>query len=239
MLVFIIPLKSKKFAGSWDNVCRVFERCLKSVCNQTSDKFKVIVVCNEKPNIKFCHDNVEYIKVDFMPPEPCSADKYKKIEIGLVYAQKYNPKYFMHVDADDCVNKNLVEFSEKNPKCDGWYFDSGYIYNEGSKFIFLRKKEFNTICGTCRIIRYKIIKSNKLPLHSHKCTIIYGHKLKPLPFIGSVYIRRHGETMADAQRRWKRKTTMREVIINIKQMRHYRFLTKKLRDEFGVYKIKL
>lgn len=68
MLVFIIPIKSARVSSSWELVSKLFERTIKSVCNQTIPDFRVIIVCHEKPNIKFEHSNVTYIEVDFPIP---------------------------------------------------------------------------------------------------------------------------------------------------------------------------
>ncbi|MGJ5672165.1 MAG: glycosyltransferase family 2 protein [Nostochopsis sp.] len=68
MIVFVIPLKSAKVSTSWHLVSKLFERCIKSVCNQTSDEFRVIVVCQEKPNIDFSHPHITYIQVDYLLP---------------------------------------------------------------------------------------------------------------------------------------------------------------------------
>ncbi len=68
MLTFIIPVKSEKVSGSWDQFSRLFERTLKSVSGQTSDAFRIVVVCHEKPDIAFDHPSIEYIHVDFAPP---------------------------------------------------------------------------------------------------------------------------------------------------------------------------
>jgi hypothetical protein len=67
VLVFVIPLKSARVSNSWERVTQLFERCVKSVCNQTSPNFHVIVVCHEKPKIEFTHSHLTYITVDFSP----------------------------------------------------------------------------------------------------------------------------------------------------------------------------
>ena len=97
MLVFIIPLKSKRGSRSWSTVSDLFERTLKSVCNQTSPNFKVVVVCHEKPLVSFEHENIEYITVDFEPPELTGDpiedlaakenDQAKKLWVGSIYAR--------------------------------------------------------------------------------------------------------------------------------------------------------
>lgn len=84
MLVFIIPVKSKKIANSWERVSKLVERCLKSACNQTSPIFRAVVVCNEKPDIQFQHPHIHYVEVDFPPPI------YKPTEKEVLESYDYN-----------------------------------------------------------------------------------------------------------------------------------------------------
>src|SRR5690606_1555588 len=106
MLTFIIPVKSKKVSNSWGYFSKLFERTLKSICNQTSNKFRVVVVCHEKPDTDFEHPNLEFIHVDFEPPllNPDTKDKHdglkeedkaRKILAGLDYIKKYDQDYVM------------------------------------------------------------------------------------------------------------------------------------------------
>ena len=169
MLVFIIPLKSAKISDSWEHISQLFERTIRSVCNQTSSEFRVIVVCHEKPDIKFKHPNVFYLQVDFPPPTwennngyfSRRLDKQKKIFVGLSYACRFNPTHVMFVDADDCVSKHLAKFVSQNPDCNGWMFGKGYDYVDGRKFIFLRRKGFYGRCGTSSIVKYDLVAPGK------------------------------------------------------------------------------
>ena len=74
---------------------------------------------------------------------------------GLAYAQNYQPSHIMIVDADDCVNKRLAEFVEKNPNKNGWFINKGYLYTEGNKFLF--KREIILIIGAELLIFSELI----------------------------------------------------------------------------------
>lgn len=254
MLVFVIPLKSAKISKSWDLVCKLFERTIKSVCNQTSPDFRVIVVCNEKPPIEFNHPYITYIEVDFLIPEPGKVaglmDRARKVLTGLYYALELKPSHAMIVDADDCVSKHLVDFVNKNPQCNGWFVDRGYVYNEGSKFIYLRKKAFHSWCGTSHIIRYDLYKlsvdweKDKEYLYTyfgnHKA-IKYdmsknGMPLEALPFPGVVYVVGNRENMS--QKNFSQVHNVGEnLIFKIKDARNYRLLTKSVAEEFCLYRL--
>jgi hypothetical protein len=186
-------------------VSSLFERCLKSVCNQTSAAFKVIVVCHEKPPIEFGHPAVTYESVDFPVPDAnhhpsLNQDKYRKRARGYVLARRFGPTHVMQVDGDDCVSNRLAEFVERNPRAQGWFFDSGYFYRDGARRIYLKKQGFHQWCGTSHIVRHDLLKlpeSGNLddsdlpslsPLRVKKRLGEMGAPLLPLPFPGSVYV---------------------------------------------------
>ncbi|MDJ0735589.1 MAG: glycosyltransferase family A protein [Nostocaceae cyanobacterium] len=246
MLVFVVPLKSSQASKSWEHVSRLFERCVKSICNQTSPKFRVIVVCNEVPRIEFTHPHITYITVNF-PPAPETnpinqkrTDKGRKILKGLIHAREFSPTHTMAVDADDCVSKGLAEFVEQNSDCNGWFVNQGYKYQEGSKYIYIKRSNFYQICGTCNILRYDL---NDLPAHPEynrgygyykyyidhakvkKKLSLQGKKLQPLPFSGAVYMLENGEHLFYEPMR------LRFSIINRK------LLNASIRDEFGIYNL--
>ena len=249
MLVFVIPLKSSQVSKSWLRVCQLFERCIKSVCNQTTDNFKVIVVCNEKPQIAFSHPNLIYLPVNFPPPKeenPVAwgdTDKGRKILAGLVHAAQFSPSHTMTVDADDCVSNNIAALVSKFPQHNGWFINSGYRYQEGSQFIRYKFSNFYRECGSCCIVRYDL---NNLPLNPEynrgygyyknyldhakiPCKLAeQNHSLEPLPFPGAVYILNNGENIFGSSDRFSQ---------GIVGLVNTRLLTKKIRDQFGLYSL--
>lgn len=211
MLVFVVPIKSAQVSTNWEVFSLLVARTMRSICQQTSDNFKVVAVCHEIPEIPFQHPALEFLQVDFEPPtdeairsqvseDPKNyrnaakeADKAKKILRGIEYAKKYDPTHFMVVDADDCISRELVSFvDEHSDGGAGWYIKKGYIYNEGSNLIFLNKNSFNVLCGTCIIINAayvnELLSLEPHPLFHHEVTKLKnGDKLIPLPFPGAIY----------------------------------------------------
>ncbi len=215
MLVFVVPLKSRKASKSWEKVCQLFERTVKSICNQTSDQFRAVIVCHDKPSISFHHPHITYLEVDFptfhnMDYEQQKDDQRRKVAIGQLYAAEFNPSHTMKVDADDLISNRLVEFVEKHPKSYGWYFESGYEYEYGKNFIYLRSSNFYRHCGTSNILRYDLWEWPKNPeeldsdslFQSFQCHVktreIMAKKNTPvtaLPFPGAIYNIKHGENL--------------------------------------------
>jgi hypothetical protein len=240
MFVFIVPLKSPARTESWQRLSAVCDRTLRSICSQTLQKFRVIIVCNQRPDVTLNHSAIEYVEVEDRPSDFGARDKWRKIKIGLIESQKYNPRFVMHCDADDCINRNLVEFSEHHPDASGWYFSKGWIWREASQWIFHRSADFQTICGTCRIMRFDDLKDHlheEFPLFAHKETTIFGATLKPLPFKGAIYVLGHGENLYSHDSRIKKHQNRLPWLVRLKQTRHYRLVTNTIRQEFGLYNL--
>ena len=253
MLVFIIPVKSKQVSQSWQRLSKLFERCLKSVCSQTSSQFKVVVACHEKPETHFSHPNLHYIQVDFSPPSLSSSsygqvrgsgdvDKAKKILAALAYVKQFNPDHIMVVDADDCVNKNIAEFVNYHVQCDGWYLKQGYLYEEGKKFIYLNTKNFYQSCGSSIIIKYNL--SHLLFIDNyynhHNFTLKDNITLQKLPFVGAIYVIKHGENQFMTQQQAKQlKKKENKLVFFLRKLLKYRprLLTRYFCHNFGLYKI--
>ena len=267
MLVFIIPLKSAKVSNSWERVSQLFERTIRSVCNQTCSEFKVIVVCHEKPKIYFDHPSITYLPVDFPIPtweridnyDSRRIDKQKKIFMGLAYASRYNPTHVMFVDADDCVSKHLAEFASQDPQSNGWMFWKGYEYVDGRKSMYLIKKYFSSRCGTSNIVKYDLVK----PDPDFTINDVYprwlfhgkymnrqlkdkGCNFEILPFPGAVYIMENGANIYnEKQMRMQRE---RQYSIYRRAKNYLKETGKRLvstplsdtiREEFGLYDLQV
>jgi hypothetical protein len=257
MLVFIIPVKSAVISSNWGRFSCLFERCIKSICNQTSNNFKVVVVCNEKPQTTFVSPHVEYLTVDFAPPiseqvspligleSPKEADKANRILAGLAYAQKFNPSHIMVVDADDCINKNIAKFVEEHPDDDGWYAKTGYVYKEGKKYIYLNYKNFHDLCGTSIIVKYELaellIKEGRF--YEHNLTNLQnGARLQVLPFAGAIYSVENQENYrmtSGAVKAIRISFLQKGIAYWLEKISKYRIfpLTNSIRQQFGLYKL--
>ncbi len=256
MIVFLIPLKSYQVSTSWQSVCQLLERTVRSICHQTDSSFQLVVICHETPDIQFHHSAIHYINVDFSPPNSrenlnknsLRRDKIHKIMIGLKYARCFSPNHVMFVDADDCISSRIAAFVNQHPEIDGWYFSSGYVYQEGSRWIYYRKSAFNKWCGTSHIIRFDRLSffEQYIPsedffelLRDHRALSNNlkqkGMQLQSLPFPGTVYIIGNGDNIYQSD--WERlhNSNRGKSFFKIKEMLKFRPLSRSLREEFGLY----
>lgn len=214
MIVFIIPLKSKQVSKDWRHVSKLLERCVRSIVNQTSDKFAVIIVCHERPDIHIDLPSIHYVNVDFLPPQlgqvniisAMDNDKNKKMWLGLEFAEHLKPSHVMFVDADDCVSHQIADFVSYHPDENGWYLNSGYVYEDGSQRIYYKKANFYLMSGTSHIVKYDLICDKSMnstytdsnaALHQLVVQILADKQtpLAQLPFPGAIYIVENGENI--------------------------------------------
>ncbi|WP_205708780.1 glycosyltransferase family A protein [Kineococcus siccus] len=137
----------------------LLRRTLRSVCRQTVDDFRVVVVCNRVPQGEF-GPAVEFVQVDFPPPsaeagpttgrEAVLTDKGTKLAVGLLAAQRYAPDYVMKVDADDFVSRHLAELAAGG-RGGGWYVDDGFVVSAATG-LMTPCTDFNSWCGTSEVV---------------------------------------------------------------------------------------
>jgi hypothetical protein len=249
MLTFIMPLKSPEVCRDWAFVSRLAERSLKSVCQQTSGPFQLLLVCNQRPQGGFSHPSLTIIEEDFPVPgrtnEERMADKSRKIWRGLVAARANTPGHVMFVDADDCVSRRLAGFVAEHPDAHGWVFTHGYLRDQGSRWV-LRKGDFHLLCGTSHILRCepgdlpKSVEEKEseywIGCHGHPEMAAFmrerGTPLAPLPFLGAIYNTATNESYSGmALRNWHSRRIL------LYKMLNYRPLTRSIREEYGLSEI--
>ncbi len=248
-MIFIVPLQSPRASRDWDLVSRLTVRGMQSIYQQTRSDFRVYLICNEPPIGLKPHPNLTIIEGDFPVPteggEARMRDKWRKVKRGLIAARDLAPAHFMCVDADDCIHRGLAEFADAHPADAGWYMETGYMHDEGSRWLY-RRASFHNTCGTSSIIRCE---ARDLPasmedddelfpiLHFGHTGICEGMKtlgrpLSPLPFIGTVYNTATGENHSEiAVRNWRGKKMM------LRKIFQSRLLTRSAREQFGLYDV--
>ena len=228
MIVFITSIKHPLNCNFYDRVLTLAEQTLWSVCNQSLGAFRVIVVCNQVPALSGLHRNIQFVQVNFPPPshqasshiavEEVRLDKGSKYLIGLLHARKFNPSHIMFFDCDDFISNRIARYVSENSYGNGWFVNSGYVYDARERKFFALDEGFQTKCGTCYIVRAALF---EVPLdfptsasqasilahfgNAYVCQLLGSHRylhdylsgkgvlLKPLPFKGVVYHAGHGE----------------------------------------------
>ncbi|OZG73427.1 hypothetical protein BTA51_10400 [Hahella sp. CCB-MM4] len=167
MVVFLTSIRHPENAKDYGQIEKILKVTLGTVCGQTSDNFKVVVVCNQVPENKYDDPRIEYHVVDFPPPavgqntsslqfSANSGDKACKLYSGLLYSKKYSPDYVYIFDADDWIHKDIVKTLEESPKAKVWYVDKGYFVSYSEKE-YKKKAGLTRYCGSTFAYDYEFI----------------------------------------------------------------------------------
>lgn len=178
MIGFIVPFKPKTVSRNWELDSRLLERTLKSICNQSNESFKVILVFNDRPDIDFTHPNLIFLHYPFAPAfsdeiedqeyvfkyyskeyAEKMLDKGKKTFYGCNKAIEIGCDYLMGVDSDDLISNQIAEFvnNRVNTRVAGWRIKKGFICEENSS-ILIKSFAIQNINGSTHIIRKDLIK---------------------------------------------------------------------------------
>lgn len=228
MNIFLTSIMHPETASNFSTVERSFELMARSVCEQTDRDFLLVVVCCSIPEITFKHKNIRYHVVDFPAAKNADRtskrmDKGTKIISGLLFINKYNPKYVHILDADDWINKKLNAFLNSKALSDvGWYINAGYIVDLSENRTQL-KYGLNRYCGSTFISNYFTLmknlsinnKLNSSSTQGHIMALVskeilldliaahaytefyskYNLKYKRIPFRGVGWVRNTGENI--------------------------------------------
>ena len=173
MFAFVCPIRHPKTSNDYNEVIKLLELTITSVCAQkTPEDFIFVVVCNEIPEISLTAENkskVVFVPVDFAPPDnnkgtdvtldAVKFDKGTKIARGLLYLKAYMPDYVYVIDGDDWINVNILELiknKDKSQNVDLWYSNSGYIVNYKNQ-TYIKKYGVCRYCGSTFIYKYQTL----------------------------------------------------------------------------------
>ena len=245
----------------------MLERTARSICAQTSRDFRLIIVYNDKPEIEFTDDNIQYVAYtcpeitisqiedfDYMRQwftvefAERMMDKSRKITLGCKVAKELGCNYLMAIDSDDMISNKIAQFvnENKNPNLPGWRISNGYLYKEGSHLV-VKNNQIWAMNGSTHIIRanlidvpdfatdFRLLSYNLLQQHAYtyqRLIDFHNEKLSHLPFFGTVYLI-HNNNYSEVGK-----------ILSANKIKHFikifvrgRLLTKKIKEEFGIYPV--
>ena len=135
----------------------LFDTTLRSVLSQTDSNFRFIVVCNHIPNITVNDPRLIFHVVNFPPLShqkesglfinDSYTDKGTKLMSGLLLSQRLAPDYIYIIDADDWVNRHIVQYLHSQFQYPVWYADAGYYANYTTNHI-KRRHGMIRYCGS-------------------------------------------------------------------------------------------
>lgn len=161
-VAFIIPLRSPASANNWTVVSALCNRTLASLKSQSSEDWRCILVCNQRPRDFKADPRIKVVEESFPEPETrqdCMRDKRRKKDAALLEICSSTIKYVMALDADDLLERDFVRTVAKWKSPYGLVLDKGYEYSGG--YFAVRRKGFDARCGSCCVLSMKAISSDE------------------------------------------------------------------------------
>jgi hypothetical protein len=230
-LGFIIPLKSKIVSTDWTVTCGLLDQTLKSLKNQTSQDFVVIVVGHEKPDLsiewnqqyQFASSPFTLASLKIKPGTEIhsyldinyNTDKLQKLAVGLQILALACPDYYMMLDADDILHKEFVSYVGNTKAANGYIARLGYEYYLKQRKL-IASENLHKICGSTTVIHHShmlvpqtldeagvgsMIWSKISHADMEDVFLRSGTPLQPMPFPSVLYVLNHGQNASNEFRR--------------------------------------
>ncbi len=225
VVTFIIPVRHQDNAKDWPALISRLVETAASIAAQTHAGWHAIVVANHGADLPRLPTGFDVVRVNHRPNplndigaanreavyEAIRLDKGRRVLAGMLAAG--DSGYFMIVDDDDFVSRDIVAHAARHDGENGWAVHRGFVWAEGGRLMFLHSR-FASFCGTSHIVRSDLYdlpasleaaeeRYIKDMLGSHvridDILAARGTPLSPLPFTGAVY--RVGHAGAHSQSR--------------------------------------
>ena len=145
-------------SSDWALTQSLLRQTLNSICRQSSQAFRVVVMCHDRPSLGSINTSaIEISEVPFSPPAERAAhlmrkDKERKLELGLSRLAKLGCDWVMKLDADDLIARETCAFIEKADS-DAVIFRRGIVWQVSSHWHISETKNFHRICGSSFALR--------------------------------------------------------------------------------------
>src|SRR5690606_21201477 len=131
-VIFCIPLIAKRSALNWDRAVHQLGATLQSIYRQTDQRLRILVACNEVPDLPFpIDDRLEFLVVPDESSRSTHAeftgDAAKKRHLMARRARELGGSYLMMLDADDLISNRLVRFVLETRHPLGYLIKAGYV----------------------------------------------------------------------------------------------------------------
>ena len=113
--VFGIPLIARAVASDWDRIDELLRLTLRSVAAQTDDDYEVVLAGHDRPESWLQHaegdPRFRFLQSEWPPEEPTSRNDDGGMKRWRIkeYMQESGGGLLMYLDADDLIDRRLVE----------------------------------------------------------------------------------------------------------------------------------
>lgn len=220
-----ICLIGRHLASSWDRTTSLFAETLGSIFAQTSDRFRVVVGCNEIPEgPAFADPRVHYLVLPKVGKERLVEtpflDIWVKEQATRKFAADSDAAYFYTLDQDDLLSNRLIEFLLAAPPRHGYIVGKGYALNVATGLLSglpsskHPTETFDRWCGSSLALRLdrdapprrRFSQLNGVLVDGHRGArsrfkSVFGSDAGEVPFPASIYRLNHGGNFSQRENR--------------------------------------
>ena len=220
IVTFGITLASQKSVADWAHTLSLLQKTLQSIENQSDQTYRVLICGHERPDIpEIEHDAVEFLAISSRRPTVVGQfrrDKRKKRHVLGMRLRELGGGYFMQLDADDLVHRNLVHVVRSGNSPAGFIVSRGYAYDWANDRLApvpgVWGVDLDRVCGSCAIIRYDKDTLPEQHTSDQDTTLLYnmtrmhgyirvvmeelGTPLEDMPIPAVVYVVNHSQNLS-------------------------------------------
>jgi glycosyltransferase involved in cell wall biosynthesis len=215
LVTFAIPLVPLGSPAQKAYRDRMLSATLRSIYAQTDGSFRVMLIGDREPRIDFPTDD----RIEFVPfrsrrvlnTAAADADKEGKLSLaGSIFGSR-GGGYFMPVDMDDFVSRQLVAFVRETRDPNGYLIERGYVLDARRMTVTpipdprYHVPPYHRTCGSCTIFNFTPAdvlpggRFSRLKREGHysnaEVALAEGRPLRAIPFLAGVYTVNHGRNL--------------------------------------------
>lgn len=261
-LTFIIPIRHPDNLRDRNMQIEILKKTFRSYTAQSSDSWRAVIVANPGTPLPELPEGFDVAWVDFEanPQHELKKhdfrealhfflfDKGRRVWAGIKAFPE--SRYFMVMDDDDLISRDLTEYVKNNTGPNGWFIEKGYgIDPDGALAMSIDR--FHKTSGSSHIVRADLYPLPDAEDESFKDYVMtwlgahggitelfedMGKPLDPLPFHGAVYMVNNPNSHSNSN------SMLRQYVINkdtlfrpwtiFKKASKLRRVNREFRDEF-------
>lgn len=225
VVVFAIPLVSRRRASDWGQVSGNLRRTLASLRAQSAPAWRAVVCGQDRPEGVAFDETVQFLPFGGGDKFYDKGDKRLAILDHALGTLAGRDGYYAQFDADDVLHPEVVAHIVATDNESGYLIDRGYMADLAMRAVAPLKpaapgedpegdettRAFWQLCGSCVFARFDFRTQpahwrrllRRLKSHKRMAEVMaqHGLPLAPVPFPAGIYTLNHGENMSRRRNR--------------------------------------
>ncbi len=216
LVVFAIPLISKRRAPDWAQVDRNLAATLGSLLRQEDGGWIALICGQDRPDGLPEDPRIRFLTATVGDKFYDKGDKRRQL-IAHTARHIRRDGYYVQCDADDILHPALVRHIRRDNNGAGYFIDQGYFVDAGTgrcARLGPDRRPFHLSCGSSTAPRFDFRRHRRFRalLNTHRShtkivhiMALYGFAMTPVPFRAGLYMVGHGQNMIERRGKLERR----------------------------------